>query len=206
METQTHQVKASEADLSVGRGGHKVTAGFPVWEKVCVCLLYAWCEAGDLFLLLSKWRHLFKICNSLQSADNKATSVTLVISERQAGTTEMSERVARVRGCKTCDTRNTEGVLCPFTFWVCLLIITPLWVRTYLPSPRTWCFHSLSDCRIMQNHDNLHESQLRGAAWTQEKSTESFIWLKLKFSQMRYERLEPPHNPILDKWLRKWMD
>lgn len=152
METQTHQAKASEADLSVGRGGHKVTAGFPVWERVCVCvcLLYTWCEAGDLFLLLSKWRHLFKICNSLQSADNKATSVTLVISERQAGTTEMSERVARVRGCKTCDTRNTEGVLCSFTFWVCLLIITPLWVRTYLPSPRTWCFHSLSDCRIMQ--------------------------------------------------------
>lgn len=52
METQTHQAKASEADLTVGRGGHKVTAGFPIWEKVCVCLLYVWRGAGDLLLLL----------------------------------------------------------------------------------------------------------------------------------------------------------
>lgn len=98
----------------------------------------------------SKWKNLFKIHNSPQSADNNASSVTLVISETQAGTTEMSERVARVPDCKTCDTRSTKGVLCSFTFWVCLLIITPLWVRTYLPSPRTWCCHNLFDCRIMQ--------------------------------------------------------
>lgn len=174
---------------------------------VCVCCMGGVKQVTFSFCFL-KWRNLLKICNSLQSADNNATSVTLVISERQAGTTEMSERVARVRGCKTCDTRSTEGVLCSFTFWVCLLIITLLWVRTYLPSPRTWCFHNLSDCGLCKNyHDNLHESQLRGAAWKQEKSTESFIGLKLKkFSQMRYERLEPPHNPILDKWLRKWVD
>lgn len=203
METQTHQAKASEADLSVGRSGHKVTAGFPVWEKVCVCctrgvkqVTFSCCFLNeDIYL---RYR--------LQSADNKAASVTLVISERQAGTTEMSECVARVRGRKTCDTRSTEGVLCSFTFWVCLLIITPLSGHICLPQGHDVFTVYLTAGLCINDHDNLHESQLRGAAWTQEKSTESFTRLKLKFSQMRYERLEPPHYPILDKWLRKWMD